>query len=170
MRTAKDMSRPAMRPEIRTDESDSLERARKRTAELLGNIEAIEEEGVNRFATPPAPDGWTYEWKMKSVNGWQDPSYMSKMRRSGWEPVDASRHPEMMDQTHTGAIERDGMVLCERPQEVTDQIKARDMRMARQQVKIKESQLSSTDGLLGREDSRVRPKINKSYEPMQIPD
>ena len=62
------------------------------------------------------------------------------------------------------------MVLCERPLEITKEVRDRDYREARRQVKIKEGQLTSNDGLLGREDSKVRPKVNKNYEPLAIPD
>jgi Kef-type K+ transport system membrane component KefB len=37
----------------------------------------------------------------------------------GWETVDAKRHPEMMPKGYVGSIEREGMLLCERPLEIT---------------------------------------------------
>jgi len=167
MRTAKDLERPDMRaPEIRTE--DSRSRAAKRAVELRDHIGDLDE-GQDKFATPPAPDGWSYEWKRRTVMGWEDPTYMSMMARTGWDPVDVSRHMHMMPKGHSGAIEREGMVLCERPAEITQEVRNIDYKNARQQVRIKETQLDSTKGLLARNDSRVAPKIKNTYEPMPIP-
>lgn len=94
---------------------------------------------------------------------------MSMMARTGWDPVDVSRHMHMMPKGHSGAIEREGMVLCERPAEITQEVRNIDYKNARQQVRIKETQLDSTKGLLARNDSRVAPKIKNTYEPMPIP-
>jgi hypothetical protein len=175
MRSAKEIERPALRPAMREESATptvetSRERAAKRIAELKGHNNANLDEGTDKFACPPAPDGWSYEWKMKAVMGWEDPSHYNRIASGGWETVEAKRHPEMMPKGAVGAIEREGMLLCERPQEITDERKARELIKARQQVRIKEGQLTSTDGLLSREDSQIAPKIKKSYEPIPIPD
>ena len=172
--------RPAMRPTTRPEVDEvidsatesSRERAARRAAELRGHNNANLDEGVDKFATPVPPDGWSYEWKMKSVMGWEDPSHYNRITIGGWEPIEAKRHPEMMPKGYAGSIEREGMVLCERPLEITLERKNRDLLNARQQVKIKEGQLDpkGQGGLLNREDAHIAPKIKKGYEPMQIPD
>ena len=167
--------RPDPRPEPRVaaaaETDDPRARAAKRAAELRGHVETFDD-GVDKFAAPRAPDGWTYEWKRKTVMGWEDPAYMSNMMRTGWEPVPSTRHPEMMAKGHSGAIERDGMILCERPLEISDEMRRVEGQKARQQVNIKAGQLDpkGRGGLMDRNDSNASMKINKGYEPMPIPD
>ena len=38
----------------------------------------------------------------------------------GWDPVDTSRHPEMMPNGYSGVITREGMMLMQRPKVVND--------------------------------------------------
>ena len=71
-----------------------------------------------------------------------------------------------------GTIERDGMILMMRPKEISDRIRLRDDRLARDQVRAKEAQLAAAPpGTLEREysDPRTKPKISKSYEAIPIP-
>lgn len=154
----------------------SLDRARRRAAELRGHMGEIED-GLDEFHIPPdmIPDGWTYEWKRHTVFNQEDPAYNVQLAREGWEPVPVNRcpiHRSMMPVNwakHT--IERKGMVLMERPAEITADYRNRDIRRAKFQVMQKEQQLSSTpDGTLTRDDPRVSPKIKKSYEPIAIPE
>jgi len=104
--------------------------------------------------------------------GWEDPSHYNRITIGGWEPVESFRHPEMMPKGYVGSIEREGMVLCERPLEITEERRHRDYLNARQQVQIKQGQLDpkGKGGLISREDAQIAPKIKSSYEPMPIPD
>jgi len=165
MKSIKDEGRLSLRPADQREET-SLERANRRAEELKSHNNATVDEGTDKFATPIPPDGWSYEWKVKSVMGYVDAAYLQKMARSGWEPVEVSRHPEMMPRGSVGAIERDGMVLCERPAQITEEIKRRDERNARAQVRMKEGQLDpkGKGGLISREDAQMAPKINKSHD------
>lgn len=156
-----------LRPAPRSE--DPRELAAKRAAEIRNNGSEFDD-GVDEFACPPAPDGWTYEWKRKSSMNQEDHSNMLLVKRAGWTPVPVERHPEMMHIGAEGSIERKGMILMERPAEIVQDAYDRLNRLARNQVKIKEGQLASDAGLLGRDDSRVKPKIKKSYEPLEIPD
>jgi hypothetical protein len=62
------------------------------------------------------------------------------------------------------------MILMERPTEISNEIRNIELKRARQQVRIKEQQLSGTpDGTLTREHDRVRPSIKKSFD-MPIPE
>ena len=120
-------TRHPMRAEMR--DSDPRASAAKRAQEILGNIGGADE-GQDSFRTPPAPDGWTYEWKRNTLVNQEDPAYMTSLIRTGWEPVPAKRHPEMMPIGATKSIERKGMILMERPAEVTRQFEEADKRRA----------------------------------------
>ena len=166
--------KPDLRPDVRgamTNEEDPRARAARRAAEVRGHLGDMDD-GTNEFPLPPSPDGWTYEWKRKSVMGQEDPAHMTDLLRKGWEPVPASRHPEMMPSGNTyESVERKGMLLMERPTELVEEARSIEQRRARAQVRAKESQLANTpDNTMTRDDPRVSPKIKKGYEPMQIPD
>jgi len=157
------IARREMRPPVRADDPRAL--AAKRAAEIRNNSSDLDD-GIDEFATPPAPDGWTYEWKRKSSMNMEDVSHMNHVRRTGWTAVPVERHPEMMQVGAEGSIERKGMLLMERPEEITLDAKARELRDARQQVNIKSGQMDpkGKGGLLNRQDSQVAPKISKSYD------
>jgi hypothetical protein len=164
------VERPPMRSEMR--ERDPRSEAERRAAEILGHLGSMDE-GVDDFYINPSkvPDGWTYEWKRKTIYGQEDPAYEVQLARNGWTPVPASRHPEMMPKSggHQTII-RKGQILMERPQIVTDQVVNANNRRARDQVRAKESQLSAApQGQFDRDHAQVRPKINKGYEPIPIP-
>ena len=163
--------RPDMRPQMR--EEDPRTRAARRAAEIenhLGN----QDEGTDDFFIPAdmIPEGWTYEWKRKTVLNQEDPAYQVQIARTGWEPVPASRHPAFMPVggKHV-TIERKGMILMERPSTITDRARQIELQRARNQIRQKEAQLSSApDGQFDRSnkgDSLV--KVRRSVEPMVIP-
>lgn len=160
--------RPAMR------EDDPRARARQRAEELRGHAGGDMSEGPDALYVDPSsiPDGWTYEWKMHTVYGAENPSYQIDLQRRGWTPVPAARHPEMMPlgSTHQFIL-RDGLMLMECPTEIVQDRRNDELRKARQQVRYKEQQLAGTpDGTMTRDHERVRPKIKKSYEAMPIPE
>jgi len=152
-------------------ESDR-DRAARRAAELRGHIGSLDV-GQDDFFVPPeyVPDGWSYEWKRKTNVGMEDPAYQVQLARMGWEPVPASRHPSMMpDDNKYKIIERKGLVLMERPKEITDEARDIEYRKARNQIRQKEAQLASApDGTLTRDHAQARPKISKSYEAIPVP-
>jgi hypothetical protein len=78
---------------------------------------------------PPnlAPEGWVYKWGNYSIFGEPLPQNMMKLRRKGWTPVPADRHPEFAfeifgnsDPNMRGFIYRSGSVLIERRKEYED--------------------------------------------------
>jgi hypothetical protein len=161
--------RPPMRPPMR--EEDPRAAAARRAAEIRGHLGNLDE-GVDKFALPPAPDGWTYEWKRRAVFGKEDHSHMLALKRMGWEEVPAARYPDMMpDQGNYGTIERDGMVMMMRPAVITEELRQIELQKARDQVRYKQEQLAGTpEGGLGHRDhAQVKPKINKSYEAIPVP-
>jgi len=165
--------RPEMRSEMRED--DPLERARRRTAELRGQLEHVNEGGDKYYVDPQIiPEGWAYEWKRRLLLGAEDPSHMVELARAGWEPVPLNRdnaHRAMMPANWSGnTIERDGMILMERPSEVVEEARRRHDYLARKQVRDKEAQIAGTpDGTLTRDHAQTRPQIKKSYESVPIP-
>jgi hypothetical protein len=112
------------------------------------------------------PEGWDYNWKTKSIFGMEDRDYMREMAQAGWEAVPVERHPEEMPVGSRGAIERKGMILMERPKEISDAAKQREIITARNIVEEKEKSLgiSQNSGFAQRSKT-----INKNYSPMQIP-
>jgi len=163
------VERPPMRPELR---DDPREAARRRAEEIRGHLGGIED-SVDEFYIDMSviPDGWTYEWKRHTIVGQEDPAYQVQLARMGWTPVPTSRHPEMMPGGGKyETIERKGMILMERPKEITDDVRGIERKRARDQVRVKEQQLTNApDGQFTRDHERVKPRIKKGYEPIEIP-
>jgi hypothetical protein len=163
------VERREMRPPLRQE--DSRTAAARRTAEIRSHIGNLDE-GTDEFSIPHSVhrEGWTAEWKRKSVLGKEDYTYMNSLARTGWEPIDVAREPSMMPPGHIGAIERKGMILMTRPTEITEEVRAIERRRARDQIKHKESQLSSApEGQFGRDHAQVKPSIKKGYSPIEVP-
>jgi hypothetical protein len=162
-------SQPPMRPTMRAE--DPREAAARRAAQIRGHIGDLDE-GTDEFSAPTAPDGWTYEWKRKTVMGQEDPAYQVALARSGWENVPTSYHPEMMPgQGNHPTIERKGMSLMMRPASISDEIRDIEYRKARNQVRVKEQQLNNApDGTFERSNKNDGlTKIKKSYESIPVP-
>ena len=179
---AEQAARPApspqveMRKEIRPPmrEEDPRVRAARRAAEVRNHVGSMDE-GTDDFFIPQEmiPPGWSYEWKRKSVLGQEDPAYAVSLARKGWEPVPADRHPSFMpDGARFATIERKGMVLMERPLELTEEAREIERKRARAQVRQKEQQLNSApDGQFSRNNKDASlVKVNRSYEAMAIPE
>jgi hypothetical protein len=165
-----EIARQAPRPEPR--EEDPRARAAARAAQIRGDNGGMDE-GADEFYIPKGivPDGWTYEWKRHTIWNQEDPAYAVQLAREGWEVVPASRHPQMMPSTwERNTIERKGMLLMERPSEISEEVRRIDLRRAREQVRIKEAQIAGApDGTFTRDDPRVRPNIKKTFD-MPIPE
>ena len=166
--TIETIARPDPRAPQRPD--DPRARAAQRATEIRGHLGGDLDEGQDDFKAPRAPEGWTYEWKRRTVYGQEDPAYQVELKRMGWEEVPTSRHPDMMpfggDHRH---IERKGLMLMERPTELVEESRDAEKRRARLQMRAKETQLSGSeaDTPLG---PRTRPEIKKGYEPLSVPD
>lgn len=180
--------RPGRKPKLRTEppttpeappqraamrDEDPREAAARRAAEILGNFDGTEGGGGNEFDAPAPPPGWCYEWKVKTVLNQEDPGRTMAYRRTGWNEVPFKRHPEMMPVGYKGTtIERKGMVLMERPKEITDRFKEKDRQAARNQVQAKEAQLSQAPSGHFERNNKDAPlaRIKKGYEPVEIPE
>lgn len=154
-------------------EPSSKDRAAARAAELRDHG-SLDQDDSDQFFIPPEdiPDGWTYEWKMFTTLGQQDPAVQVQQARAGWEPVPASRHPSYMPRGYVGeTIMRQGQMLMERPTEIVEQARAREYRKARAQVHDKEVQLGATpDATFERRAVDGRDIVKKTYEHIPIPD
>lgn len=151
------------------------ERAAARAKEVRDNNSGNLDDGNDEFAIDLdiIPDDWSYEWKAHSVMGAVDPSHQIQLRKKGWEPVPASRHPELMPTGYTGdTILRKGMILMERPMELTKEARDIANRNARLQVRAKEEQLSAAPpGQFERNNKdNTLVKVKKGYEKIEIPE
>lgn len=158
---------------VQAPEEDSHARAARRVAELEAHWGGDDYDSVDKFYIDPRiiPDGWGYEWKTLTVLGAENPGYQVSIAQSGWEPVPASRHPEMMPTGYTGGtIDRDGMRLFERPSVIIEKAKARELRKARQQVSQKEEQITGAPaGQNSPFGKHPQTGIRRSYEAIPIP-
>jgi len=112
------------------------------------------------------PDGWTYEWKVKSVYGWEHTSHQVGMARNGWEPVPAERHDGIYTPLgYKGHIEYGGQILMERDARLTAQSRAMERRAANQQLQnshnlrngVKKSEMADFDS-----DAAVRKSFARA--------
>jgi len=166
--------RPEMRPNATTAE-DPRERAARRAAELRGHDTDLGDDGTDEYYIELGiiPEGWSYEWKVRTVLGAEDPAHQVALARKGWETVPASRHPELMPVGYKGAeITRKGMVLMERPLEITQEARNVELRRARMQMRDKEAQLTQAKGGEFDRSNKGDPlvKISKKYEAIPIPE
>ena len=117
---------------------------------------------VDRFWVPPGmiPEGQSWEWKRTTTFGKGDAAYDAFLMDQGWLPVDQSRYPNF-------PMQRDGMILMERPIELTREAQMEDRRNARDAVVQKERQLYEA----GKgEFERKGVQVSRSYEaPTSIP-
>jgi hypothetical protein len=128
--------------------------------------------GSNRFEfdRDMIPGGMCYEWKRKTMFGAEDVENLINLDQNGWVPVPADRHPELMGRRATvgGEIVRGGLILMERPEEISEEARELDTFAAR-------SQVAQQIQRLGLEGKRAAGKgIKTSYDhpdaPNVVPD
>lgn len=166
--------RPDIRPESRpahAHDDDPRARAAARAAEIEGSLGSYDS-FTDKFAAPPAPAGWSYEWKRHTLLNQEDPTYQRQLESTGWTPVPTARHVDMMPNGSKDAvIKRDGMILMERPEVITNRFREDDKRRARAQVRAKEEALTSvtSDEFKTNAHPNTRARISHSHEPLPIP-
>ncbi len=156
----------------------SAERAALRAAEVRGHLgDKGLDEGADEFYIDRSivPEGWDYEWKLLTVTGKEFPAHQLNLMRHGWEPVPRDRHPELMPQgSQEACITRNGMVLMERPMELTLESKNIELRKARMQVRAKEEQLAApppgTFDRMNKTDPLISVKKSYVQESIPVPD
>jgi hypothetical protein len=107
---------------------DHEARARQRVAEIraIHGDDEFSETYVDKWFAQ-APPGWVYEWKTHSVWNKEYPQYVNGLQRTGWSPVQAARHRELLFPEYEAEnIIIDGMILMERPKELTDRVRQRE--------------------------------------------
>ena len=144
--------RPGEREPIRGDDErrpgqeDHLARARARIAEMR-SLHGDDDNGpgevfIDRWYAA-APPGWTYEWKTHSVFNKEYPQYFSSLLRTGWSAVPAARHRDLVYPGYSGdSIVVDGLILMERPKELTDRVRKRELSKSIDQVRNSEAKLT----------------------------
>lgn len=151
-------------PRIR-EETRTPIRERKRKGGSMADDFAIDAELI--------PDGMSWEWKRHTVHGQTDYGYEVGLREQGWEPVDSGRLSQFMPEGHKGAIIRKGMMLMERPKELTEEARREDLYNARAQVQVqKQKALETPAGTMPRDHEIVQKvtKMRSTYEPVKISD
>lgn len=113
-----------------TDPWDALEEPSTRTPRSLETREKSTRIGEWKekaiLPEPVARDGWTFKWvRAEYGRGISDKQNYNISLRSGWEPVRAEDHPEIMDEWRldqkSGLIETGGLILCKMPTEMVKQ-------------------------------------------------
>jgi hypothetical protein len=144
---------------------DPRERASRRAQELRDHG-ALNRPQQDKFRAPHAPDGWEYEWRRVTVLNAEDPAYQVEIDGMGFEPVPVDRHPEMMPKGFKGhTITRDGMMLVERPKEISDESRDKAYREAVGQVRAMEAKNAGkrADGFDNTYNGKPIAQIKKSY-------
>jgi hypothetical protein len=155
---------PATTKETR---EQSLARAEARARAIRGNPDL---QGMERdkYYAPPPPEGFDYQWKLKSVLNQDDLDRIRQVEAAGWEPVPRTRHPELMPRNYTGdTIEVGGLVLMERPMMFTMEARAEERRAAREAVLTKERLMKEGRG--GDLGPRQVNRFSKSHESIDVP-
>jgi len=115
------------------------------------------------------PEGMSYEWKrIEDVFGKPDDKYQYDMTRYGWLIVPAARHPEFFGRVSNGDLPgiHKGLVLMERPKELTQDARLHDWNMAVQPVKDQTAKFKmSAHEMLPRRVTQAR----RNYEAVDIP-
>lgn len=118
-----------IRPEI-DDRTASLMRAQERAREIVIDNRMSPNDPLY-FPPEKIPYGWEYKWVMFAVMGENQDDYLRAQFYKGWSPVPADRHPEeakthlMSHDIHSqgNTIRRKGLILCEIPKVVADQLR-----------------------------------------------
>lgn len=113
------------------------------------------------------PDGWTYEWKRKSIFGQEDFDHITGLMENGWTPVPAERHVgQFMVRSATGEIVRDGLILMERPIELTREARDEDRANAKLLIRLQQEQYRARmPSGMDADHPDARVKLRTTYEP-----
>jgi hypothetical protein len=153
---------------------DHEARARARIAEIraIHGDDDYSDVYVDKwFAT--APPGWVYEWKTHSVWNKEYPQYVSGLQRTGWSPVPASRCRELLYKEYEGEnVIIDGMILMERPKELTERVKQREYQRAIDVVRNSERKLADAPTGTGPRTAfaETLPRVRGHVGPVTIND
>lgn len=112
-----------------------------------------------------SPEGWSYEWKRKTIAGMEDIDHLNALSDNGWTSVPADRHTGTAGRSRTGEIVRDGLILMERPVELTMEARAEEKYAARAQMQAQNDQYRGRmPSGMSTAHPGVQPNIRGSYE------
>lgn len=102
------------------------------------------------FPLEEIPEGSSYEWKRYSNVGEEDHHYIAQLRLDGWEPVDPRRHPNRVPPGYDKPnIIYNGLILMERPLELTLAARREASQNAKQKMVEAEQRLGLAPKELG---------------------
>jgi hypothetical protein len=176
-RTARPGYRDLDADEARPGYVDHMDRARRRISELRAQYGDMDDDNdsdvyLDRFYAE-SPPGWTYEWKTHTVFNKAFPHYTTQLLRSGWSPVPANRHRELLYPEYTDeSIIIDGLMLMERPKELTDRRRLREKLKATDQVRNSEAKLVEAPAGTAPRDAhrKTQPRVGSTVGPIGVPD
>lgn len=151
---------------------------RLRSGEVLGRNGEILRRNRNysddQFEIPShlKENGWSYQWNRMSCRGQIDDKEISAMLDNGWRFVPPARFGGIFAKSDAEYIERDGLVLMERPQSLTDMALAEGQAKAEAEY-MKQFQKADTDMPLPEgfkaERRRVRREKREVVDPSLRP-
>jgi len=104
--------------------------------------------------TPNPEPGFRFRWIATHNQGEAQPTNVSRKMRTGWVPVRAEDHPELMV-GKSGNVEISGLMLCKMPEEsVVARARYYDNRAAQQMQSVDSSYMNQNDPRM--------PKFRKS--------
>ena len=160
-----DEPRQDVRPNVRMDSIRAAEiRAQEIMEALDGDIGTGNELDLMGIKAPP---GWEYNLKAVSVVGMENRHHLLSMKRTGWTPVPASRHPQVMPAGYDGPIEIKGLMLMEKPKILTDRARELEQREAMDQIRNAEAQLMDVPANTAPRDVRGKPILDVTREIMR---
>lgn len=159
-----------------------MTKAPQRTEQREPQFKIYRDSG-DKFHVDPEmiPDGMSYEWKRLSTFGQEDRRHQVNLARNRWTPVPADRHPEIGgDPTlpdkdgrmhpHAGCIIMDGLILMERPAQITKIVQEDDTRRAKDQVGQQFQRLKLVpDGTMGNEKGERHVTVRRERD-LSIPE
>lgn len=153
---------------------DHEARARQRIAEIraIHGDDDFSDTYVDKWYAQ-APPGWVYEWKTHSVWNKEYPQYVNGLQRTGWSPVQAARHRELLFPEYEGEnIIIDGMILMERPKELVDRVRQREHNRAIDVVRNSERKLADAPTGTGPRTAfaETMPRVRGHVGPVTIND
>lgn len=156
-----------IRPALREDPKEAAARRAAELRQHRSNQINTDDEFDVSYLEERKP-GWKFQWMAWSVAEQRQVTNMMNVEAKGWTFVARDEFPELMPRDADGdVIMRKGMALMEIPKEIYDDMRAEEIKAARDQVRWKEQAIAGTpEGTLERD----RPKIKKSFEAMPIPD
>lgn len=135
-----------------------------RNGEVLTRTNRSNEQ-ADQFDLPAgfAERGWSYQWVRASCHGKPDPANLTTHYENGWRPVPSERKPGYFHPTeYKGPIERDGLVLMERPETLTREAMNDSIRAARLQKHNQTASFTGVDKML---DESGAPEGFEGYSP-----